>query len=87
MLDNEGRRSDPVPGTTIELGFLGTVIHAELPEAIETQQTMSTISPTRLNETDIQVWIEGSGCFAGFTYDKIDSSIYMPRGTSHTRPL
>ncbi len=31
------------------------MIHVELPEAIETQQSMSTLSPSRLIETDIQV--------------------------------
>ena len=49
------RRPDPIPGTNVELGFLGTVIHVEMPEAIETQQSMSAVSPARLNETDIQV--------------------------------
>ncbi|KAH9945275.1 DUF1630-domain-containing protein [Epithele typhae] len=47
--------SDPLPGTTSELGFLGTVLHVELPEAIETQQSMSAITPARLNETDLQI--------------------------------
>ncbi len=44
-----------MPGTSVELGFLGTVIHVEIPEAIETQQSMSTVSSTRRSETDIQV--------------------------------
>ncbi|KAM5538521.1 hypothetical protein V8D89_007854 [Ganoderma adspersum] len=46
---------DPTPGTILELGFLGTVIHVELPEAIEMQQSMSTLSPGRVIETDIQI--------------------------------
>ncbi|TFK87984.1 DUF1630-domain-containing protein [Polyporus arcularius HHB13444] len=47
--------SDPSPGTSVELGFLGTVIHAELPAAIETQQSMSAVPPGRTSESDIQV--------------------------------
>ncbi|KAI0787907.1 hypothetical protein C8Q74DRAFT_1254742 [Fomes fomentarius] len=47
--------SDPMPGTRVELGFLGTVIYVEIPEAIETQQSMSTVSPTRRSETDMQL--------------------------------
>ncbi|KAI1797337.1 hypothetical protein LXA43DRAFT_969315 [Ganoderma leucocontextum] len=52
---NVANWSDPIPGTTLELGFLGTVIHVELPEAIETQQSMSTLTPGRTIETDIQI--------------------------------
>ncbi|KAI0711896.1 hypothetical protein C8T65DRAFT_708036 [Cerioporus squamosus] len=47
--------SDPTPGTNVELGFLGTVIHAEIPAAIETQQSMSALPPGRTSETDIQI--------------------------------
>nr|VWO99742.1 RRM domain-containing protein [Ganoderma boninense] len=46
---------DPTPGTILELGFLGTVIHVELPEVIEIQQSMSALSPGRVIETDIQI--------------------------------
>ncbi|KAH9902816.1 DUF1630-domain-containing protein [Cubamyces lactineus] len=48
---------DPVPGTNIELGFLGTVIHAEIPNAIETQQSMSALPPGQMGESDIQMLV------------------------------
>ncbi|KAI0768089.1 DUF1630-domain-containing protein [Trametes elegans] len=48
---------DPVPGTNVELGFLGTVIHAEIPEAIETQQSMSALPPGRMGESDVQILV------------------------------
>ena len=44
-----------MPGTNIELGFLGTVIPAEIPTAIETQQSMSALPPSQMGEADIQV--------------------------------
>ena len=37
-------RSDPTPGTTIELGFLGSVMHVELPLTIDEQQLAETAS-------------------------------------------
>ncbi|TBU63105.1 hypothetical protein BD310DRAFT_945520 [Dichomitus squalens] len=46
---------DPIPGTALELGFLGAVLHVELPQAIETQQAMSAMAPGRTRETDIQI--------------------------------
>ena len=55
VTDSIERRPDPVPGTNIELGFLGTVIHAEIPNAIETQQSMSALPPSQMGEADIQV--------------------------------
>jgi len=36
--------SDPTPGTTIELGFLGSVMHVELPLTIDEQQLAETAS-------------------------------------------
>ena len=33
-----GRRPPPVPGATIELGFLGTVLRVELPQDLDEQQ-------------------------------------------------
>lgn len=38
------RRPAPDPGTTIELGFLGSVLHVELPGSIDQQQTTDTAS-------------------------------------------
>lgn len=35
---------DPTPGTTIELGFLGSVLHLELPHTIDEQQLTETSS-------------------------------------------
>ncbi|KAI0710037.1 DUF1630-domain-containing protein [Earliella scabrosa] len=52
---NIGSWPDPTPGTNVELGFLGTVMHVEIPEAIETQQSMSAVSPGRRSETDMQL--------------------------------
>jgi hypothetical protein len=37
-------RLDPTPGTTLELGFLGTVLHVELPHSIDAQQLTETSS-------------------------------------------
>ncbi|KAI0370326.1 DUF1630-domain-containing protein [Pilatotrama ljubarskyi] len=48
---------DPKDGTNVELGFLGTVIHAEIPQAIETQQTMSALPPGRMGESDVQMLV------------------------------
>ncbi|KAI0833231.1 DUF1630-domain-containing protein [Trametes gibbosa] len=48
---------DPIPGTNVELGFLGTVVHAEIPEAIETQQAMSAVLPAQMGESDIQMLV------------------------------
>ncbi|KAI0635694.1 DUF1630-domain-containing protein [Trametes polyzona] len=48
---------DPIPGTTQELGFLGAVVRAEIPEAIETQQGMSALPPAQMGETDIQMLV------------------------------
>ncbi|TFK27824.1 DUF1630-domain-containing protein [Coprinopsis marcescibilis] len=36
--------SDPTPGTTLELGFLGSAIHVEIPHSIDTQQLAATSS-------------------------------------------
>ncbi|KAI0749536.1 hypothetical protein C8Q80DRAFT_1101293 [Daedaleopsis nitida] len=46
---------DPVPGANIELGFLGTVVNVEIPQDIETQQSMSALTPNKPSETDIQI--------------------------------
>ncbi|KAI9061000.1 DUF1630-domain-containing protein [Trametes sanguinea] len=48
---------DPLPGTSIELGFLGTVIHAEIPQAIDTQQSMSAVPSGVMGESDIQMLV------------------------------
>ncbi|KAH9856489.1 DUF1630-domain-containing protein [Lenzites betulinus] len=48
---------DPIPGTNVELGFLGTVVHAEIPRAIETQQAMSAVLPAQMGESDIQMLV------------------------------
>ena len=37
-------RLAPTPGTTLELGFLGTVLHVELPHSIDAQQLTETSS-------------------------------------------
>lgn len=37
-------RSDPTPGATIELGFLGSVLHVELPRTADEQQLVETSS-------------------------------------------
>ncbi|KAG2017591.1 FAM116B protein [Coprinopsis cinerea AmutBmut pab1-1] len=36
--------SDPTPGTTVELGFLGSVLHVEIPHSIDAQQLAETSS-------------------------------------------
>ena len=64
-------------GMTVELGFLGTVIHVEMPEAIETQQSMSAIPPARLNETDIQVMVSFNKSQLMLTRP-VDSGVNMP---------
>jgi hypothetical protein len=38
------KRPDPTPGATVELGFLGSVLLAELPQTIDTQQLTDTPS-------------------------------------------
>lgn len=38
------QRSDPTPGTTVELGFLGSVLNVELPHTSEQQQMSGTAS-------------------------------------------
>ncbi|EAU85266.2 FAM116B protein [Coprinopsis cinerea okayama7 len=38
------QRSDPTPGTTVELGFLGSVLHVEIPHSIDAQQLAETSS-------------------------------------------
>ncbi|KAI9000544.1 hypothetical protein BD414DRAFT_471971 [Trametes punicea] len=48
---------DPIPGTNVELGFLGSVIHAEIPLAVDTQQSMSALPPGRIGESDIQILV------------------------------
>ncbi|KAI0671569.1 DUF1630-domain-containing protein [Trametes maxima] len=48
---------EPIPGTNVELGFLGTVIHAEIPQAIELQQAMSAVPKGRMGESDIQILV------------------------------
>lgn len=35
---------DPTPGETLELGFLGTVLHVEIPHSVDTQQLTETSS-------------------------------------------
>ncbi|KAF8183395.1 hypothetical protein BJ912DRAFT_1023213 [Pholiota molesta] len=35
---------DPTPGKTLELGFLGTVLHVEIPHSIDVQQVTATTS-------------------------------------------
>jgi hypothetical protein len=37
-------RRDPTPGETLELGFLGTVLHVEIPHSVDTQQLTETSS-------------------------------------------
>ncbi|KAA1467559.1 DUF1630-domain-containing protein [Dentipellis sp. KUC8613] len=39
---NVANWSAPLPGTTVELGFLGSVLHAELPESLDEQQLSSS---------------------------------------------
>jgi hypothetical protein len=36
------RRSDPLPGTMVELGFLGTVFDVEIPRSVDEQQVSSS---------------------------------------------
>lgn len=43
MIGAKGR-SDPTPGTTIELGLLGSVMHVELPHSADEQQLTETAS-------------------------------------------
>jgi hypothetical protein len=38
------KRCDPVPGITVELGFLGSVLEVELPLTPDTQQLTDTPS-------------------------------------------
>jgi hypothetical protein len=40
----EKNRSDPKPGETLELGFLGTVVHVEIPHTIDQFQLTETSS-------------------------------------------
>ena len=49
------RRSDPEPGTTVELGFLGTVIHADLPIHPDARQSASGMARRSQGEPDIRV--------------------------------
>ncbi|KAI0925944.1 hypothetical protein AcW1_008239 [Taiwanofungus camphoratus] len=42
--------SEPRPDATLELGFLGSVFHAELPHAVDTQQALPVRSLSRLND-------------------------------------
>lgn len=44
IMDRAKWRSDPTPGTTVELGFLGSVMHVELPLTIDEQQLAETAS-------------------------------------------
>ena len=44
MIHYAKKRSDPIPGATIELGFLGSVLQVELPLTIDTQQLTETSS-------------------------------------------
>lgn len=37
-------RSDPTPGQTLELGFLGTVLQVEIPHSLDVQQVTETSS-------------------------------------------
>ncbi|KAH6909220.1 hypothetical protein BKA70DRAFT_1103120 [Coprinopsis sp. MPI-PUGE-AT-0042] len=37
-------RPDPTPGSTLELGFLGSVLHVEIPHSIDAQQLAETSS-------------------------------------------
>lgn len=37
-------RQDPSPGGTLELGFLGSVIHVEIPDSSDAQQLTETSS-------------------------------------------
>ena len=37
-------RPDPTPGRTLELGFLGTVLHVEIPQSIDVLQVTGTSS-------------------------------------------
>lgn len=55
-----------------------------MPEAIETQQSMSTIPPGRLGETDIQVTTLPTTIYILLTRH-IDSSVDMPFRTSYNQ--
>lgn len=37
-------RPEPTPGKTLELGFLGSVLHVEIPHSIDVQQITDTSS-------------------------------------------
>lgn len=54
-----GCRPALVPGTTIELGFLGTVLRVEFPQDLDEQQLGN--SPNIQTQTD-QDWHVRSGC-------------------------
>jgi hypothetical protein len=44
-----GCRPPPVPGTTVELGFIGSVLHVELPRDMDEQQLGN------VNHLDVQL--------------------------------
>jgi len=37
-------RPNPTPGETLELGFLGSVLHVEIPHSLDVQQVATTSS-------------------------------------------
>lgn len=49
------KRSDPTLGTTLELGFLGTVIHVDLPTHPDARQSVPTMTRRSQGEPDIRV--------------------------------
>jgi len=50
-------RSDPKPGETLELGFLGSVVHVEIPHTIDQFQLTETSSFNEMYDPKLHVCI------------------------------
>jgi hypothetical protein len=59
----DGCRPAPVPGSTKELGFLGTVIHVELPRDLEEQQLGNGPHMKAVTDQDCHVCSDNSFSF------------------------
>lgn len=56
----EKQRPDPTPGTTLELGFLGSVLHVEIPHSIDAQQLAETSSFNEKYDPTVHVSLDSS---------------------------
>jgi len=60
----EKSRSDPKPGETLELGFLGTVVNVEIPHTIDQFQLTETSSFNEMYDPKFHVCIFQNSFFS-----------------------